>query len=1065
MRRDLLALTIALFVLPSLARAERLPIRAYTTADGLAHNTVNRIVRDSRGFLWFATDDGLSRFDGYTFTNYSVEHGLPHRRVMDLLETRNGELWVATFGGLVRFRPDGIAGDRVVYAAAADRTTPMFATVVPPDEDRRARALIALLESRDGTIWCGTQKGLFRLDRGGGRVELRQVEIGLRQEYPEQGYVRDLAEDEHGSLWVVTPSGLFRRWSDGTAARYGAPDLLGYRPLDQYRHHDRERDHFHDLMKDRHGRIWVGGRSLGFFRLGADGSRRTPTIVEHHGYPDRLASWIEQVLETSDGRFWATSSLGLLELLRHEGPVESRLVVYNRSHGLTHQEPTALAEDASGNLWIGTWAAGAMKLTRSGFVTYGRHDGIATAADVFEDSSGGLYVLANIFKTGLAAPGRPRPDDDEYMMASFGRFNGRRFEWFVPGAPFWWGWVGERSLMRTRNGEFWLASAHGLARYPPLPSFDAIRTAKPQRIFNMSDGLPELQVYRMFEDARTDVWFSIISGTNGLFRWTRATDTLQNMATVEGFPRIVDELPRAFRDDHEGNVWVGLNSGVARYRHGAFQFFQNANGLPIGRIVDIHADAARRLWLASSHAGLIRVDDPGADQPAFTRFTMGDGLSGNSLEAIVEDLHGRLYLATGRGIDQFDPTTGAVKQFTTQDGLAAGMIMAASRDSTGALWFGTQTGLSRFMPAAPAPSAAPTILVTGVTVGGRRWPVSAVGETSIALADLRPGGHHLQIEFASLRFAAGERVRYQYRLEGSDADWGPLTSRRNVTFASFSPGAYRFLVRAVNADGVLSPQPAVVAFTVLPPIWQRWWFVTVFALATAAAALTFHRYRVARVLELERVRTHIATDLHDDVGANLTRIAILSEVARQQRGSGHPDRDAPLSSIANIARESVATMSDIVWAINPERDTLREMVRRMRDHAEEVFESQDIRVMLDMPELADPMPLGVDIRRDLYLIFKEAVNNAARHSRCSAVAIVLRADRGGLWLEVTDDGEGFDTDESSEGNGLASMRRRAARLGASLDIFSGPGVGTSVSVRMPLREGHPPAAVATRRGR
>ena len=317
----------------------------------------------------------------------------------------------------------------------------------------------------------------------------------------------------------------------------------------------------------------------------------------------------------------------------------------------------------------------------------------------------------------------------------------------------------------------------------------------------------------------------------------------------------------------------------------------------------------------------------------------------------------------------------------------------------------------------------------------------------------------------SRRFGSGtgERLRYQYRLDGSDEDWGPLTERRGVTYASLSPGLYRFLVRAVNADGVSSPQPAVVTFTVLPPVWLRWWFLTLSAVAVAAAALALHRYRLARILELERMRTRIATDLHDDVGANLTRIAILSEVARQKPRAALLNLDAPLSSIADIARESVATMSDIVWAISPERDTLRDVVRRMRDHAEEVFEARDIRLLLDLPDL--PARLGVDIRRDLYLIFKEAVNNAARHSPCTAVAIVMRAEGTRLTLEVTDNGTGFEAAEETDGNGLASMRRRAARLGASLDVESGAGVGTVVRLTMTVPDWRSGVALPTQKGR
>ena len=329
-------------------------------------------------------------------------------------------------------------------------------------------------------------------------------------------------------------------------------------------------------------------------------------------------------------------------------------------------------------------------------------------------------------------------------------------------------------------------------------------------------------------------------------------------------------------------------------------------------------------------------------------------------------------------------------------------------------------------------------------------PASAVGETSVRLSDLRSGSNQLQIDFVSLRFAPGERLRYQYMLEGAEKDWNPPAARRSVSYASISPGDYRFLVRAVNAEGEVSVTPAVVAFTVLPPYWQRWWFVSLTGLALVAAGLSLHRYRVSRVVELERVRARIATDLHDDIGASLTRIAILSEVARQQPHRGEGDLDAPLSSIATIARESVTSMSDIVWAISPERDTLHEVVRRMRDHAEDVFEARDVSLVLDLPEPGQPKKLGVEVRRDLYLIFKEAVNNAARHSSCTRVAIVFRVTGSHLLLEISDDGVGFEPAGQHDGHGLRSMQHRAKRLGASLDVRTRAAAGTTVRLTMAL---------------
>jgi len=217
------------------------------------------------------------------------------------------------------------------------------------------------------------------------------------------------------------------------------------------------------------------------------------------------------------------------------------------------------------------------------------------------------------------------------------------------------------------------------------------------------------------------------------------------------------------------------------------------------------------------------------------------------------------------------------------------------------------------------------------------------------------------------------------------------------------------------------------------------------------AAYAFYRYRLARLIEVERIRTRIASDLHDDIGANLTRIAILSEVAHSQIHDNKPSIENPLSSIAQISRESVASMGDIVWAINPKRDHLIDLVQRMRRLASEVFAGRKIEFEFRAPESDDGLRLGADVRRDVFLIFKEAVNNAARHSDCSNVDIELRVERASILLTVRDDGRGFDTKASTEGNGLVSMKRRAEALGGDLWIESGEAKGTKIALRASSR--------------
>jgi signal transduction histidine kinase len=326
-----------------------------------------------------------------------------------------------------------------------------------------------------------------------------------------------------------------------------------------------------------------------------------------------------------------------------------------------------------------------------------------------------------------------------------------------------------------------------------------------------------------------------------------------------------------------------------------------------------------------------------------------------------------------------------------------------------------------------------------------------LGETAVPALELEPNQNQIQIDFTSLAFAAGETLQYQYQLEGTDADWNAPTDQRTVNYASLSPGRYRFLVRAVNADGIASPHPATITFTILRPIWQRWWFLTLAALILGLAGYAGYRYRVAQLLKLERVRTRIATDLHDDIGSNLSRIALLSEVVRQQVRHDDPDVTERLSLISNVSRESVDAMSDIVWAINPQRDHLRDLVQRMRRFAEDAFQSRNIAFRFRAPSLEQDIKLGADMRREVFLIFKESVNNMVRHSACTEAEIDFRIEGGWLVLKLSDNGKGLDLTHESEGQGLLSMRQRAKKLGGELEIRSPNGQGTTVTLRVPLR--------------
>ncbi|HSQ22976.1 MAG TPA: ATP-binding protein, partial [Pyrinomonadaceae bacterium] len=544
-----------------------------------------------------------------------------------------------------------------------------------------------------------------------------------------------------------------------------------------------------------------------------------------------------------------------------------------------------------------------------------------------------------------------------------------------------------------------------------------------------------------------------------------------------------------------GNLWFGFyEGGLVRFADNRFTQFTTKDGLPFGLITDILLDRQGRLWMTSTNGGVSRIDDPTAPKPVFVSLTTEQGLSSNNARTITEDQLGNIYVGTVRGVDQISPDTIRIKHYSVSDGLAGDFVVDSHCDRSGTLWFATTNGVSRFSPGAGERVEPPTIWLGGLRIAGEKQAVSELGQAELSKGELKYTQNNFQIDFFGLDFHAGETLRYQFMLEGADSKWSPPTEQRTVTYANLRPGSYRFLVRAVNSDGTQSERPAVLSFRILPPIWLRWWFLTLAVLLTIALLYLFYRYRMARLrevnaalaeakraeedlsrtraerlIELARVRTRIATDLHDDIGASLTQIAILSEVARQQNMQGNGASLEPLNSIVNVSNELVETMSDIVWAINPEKDRLQDLIQRMRRFASDLLSAKGVQFDFNAPTHVLEIPLGANARREVFLIFKESLTNIAKHADATRVKIDFDVSEDDLRLSITDNGHGFDlahrgaalAGREKGGHGIFSMKKRAAELNGSLDIRSEVGQGTTIAVRLPLDVAARYARVAT----
>jgi signal transduction histidine kinase/ligand-binding sensor domain-containing protein len=1014
--------------------AEKLPIKSYTTADGLAHNTIMRIRRDSHGFLWFCTLRGLSRFDGYSFTNYGAEQGL-RGQIRDVLETHDGEYWVASLNGLYRFNPLPFnEGPRHQSRKENSHSGHFMFVPFRLTADETVEGINALREDENGTIWVGTNAGLYRLTRSANTWAAELANVSVLEKPKNNARIYDLFEDHDGAMWVTLPgNGARRLLPNGRIDNYTAAGVTARHTSgggDIWRVFE---DHSHQIwLATDHGvSVLERGPYPAFLKV-----RRTYTIRD--GLSD---DEVQEMFETMDGTLWVGTAGGLNEFCVGENCGGKTFHSYTSS-SLGRFGVTTMADDRDGNLWMAN-DVGALRLARDGFTTYDEADGFRSTRvfSVAEDLSRHLYVVSE---------GRRRADINQFLGNRF-----RSVSPHLPRSDSPTASLTRQPAVQDKSGDWWVGTDYGLVHYPQVNSLFDLATAQPIATYNNRNGLPFPPNMNLYPDRSGNMWIGSIdrsTGNGGLTEWSRKTRTLQTFGASEGLR--ISSAPASFCEDDSGSLWIGfLGSSLARYRNGRFSAFTVADGLPPGSIWSIYVDHLHRVWVATTEGGAARIDDPAQEHPQFKTFSTGQGLSSSQIQAITEDELGRMYFLTDRGLDRLDLETGSVKHFSSADGLVnTSHWGVAFRDHTGTLWFGTLQGLSRLKPKPIEPASTPAVRISSIRVRGKAYPVSELGETQIANLVLQSDENDLQVDFAGFNFGVGEVLRYQYKLEGATQDWSAPTEQRSINFATLSPGRYKFLVRGMNWKGEIGTQVAEINFRVLPPIWQRWWFLAGLAAVIAAALYSLYRSRMKRMLELERVRTRIATDLHDDIGSNLTRISILSEVMRQRVGSERDPVDEPLVRIADLSRELIDSMGDIVWAVNPKRDYVGDLVHRMRHFATEILSNRNIVFDFRAAEMAHDKELRTDKRRQIFLIFKEALNNIVRHSGCKRVTIGIEADKNHFNLTLGDDGRGFDKTQmnGNQGHGLQSMAERAKSLNAEFAIDSRVGEGTTLVLRVPI---------------
>ena len=965
-------------------------IRAWQNQQGLPNNTVRAITQARDGYLWLGTDAGLARFDGVRSRVFGLQEGLKNLQVSALLEDRQGVLWIGTAGGGVGRLVQGEIRTYTVRDGLAGDSISSF------------------VEATNGDIWIGTHTGLSRWHNG--TLEPVAKELGSVM-------VFDLAKDRQGDILAATlHQGLLRFHKDNYSVADGQTGTITNNPR--------------CVLVDSRDRIWVGLREK---RVLCCEHGIWTDYGTNQGFP---AVVTYRMVEASDGTIWAGSWNEGLYYFQNGG-----FNALQKKDGLSDDAVLSFFAGRDRFLWVGTQSGG---LNRIGsrylsveHVMEGRSEcqlrslGQTTNGELWVGTYGqGLYQwLGNQSKP--LVEGRAR----EHLLVE-AVLSGHE-------GSLWWG--AATALYQWADGK---VIAH-LAGWEPWLKGDRILS--------------------LCEDRDAGMWVGTFNGKVGCLQ----QGTISPLNGLSGKP------VTALAQEPDGTLWIGsLGGGLAQLQHGKLTLFTTRDGLQSDLIRSLLLESDGTLWIGTDGGGLNRWS-----QGRMAGFTTRQGLQDDIILQILADDDGCLWLGCNRGIyrvtkralnDVANGRSAPLRplKFGISEGMESeqcvGNFGAALKTQAGHLWFATTAGTVIIDPRQQSRVAvSPTALMEDVLLDNQELKNLPAGGSDFAghtftnsALTIPPGKHNFEFHYTGIGFNAPEKIRFRYRLEGLDFDWTEAGETRIARYGYIPPGTYRFRVQASHFTGAWNETGAGLSFEVRPYYWQTQWFkaLSAFALLCLMAGgirlveRRRYRLRIKRIQQeraMDNERTRISRDLHDELGSELTHISMLSDVGQPDANPGArlEKLEKRVQSISTAAVNTVRSLDEIVWAVNPRNDTLRSLAEYLTQFIRELIENTEVDCRFQIAESLPEGPIPPELRHNLFLVAKEAVNNALRHSRATKMSLGLRTDGPKLEIYIEDNGIGFDPAaiQTRKGrNGLENMRQRLKALGGQLFIETRPGQGTTV---------------------
>lgn len=1025
-----------------------LPVQWITVDDGLPQGTVEGGFQDRAGYLWIPTPAGLVRSDGYSMRVFRHQANdstsLSSTDAGGLFQSHDGAIWMATETGIDRFDPRTERFEQVYRAGPSEKPSDGNWWHFMQDADTSKllvqglrRCLVIDRTPRPGNSTAPARWRVRDHDK---------VYPGLDLHKPM--WVRMTS---HGNIWSVNTDSLFFIPSASTAP-------VGVRswalPREEPRDGSWEEIPNICIDNDRTRAYFLRGRSIIVF----DAITGDPLDTLDTG-PDRVMTF--RMFGDSRQQFWmALSDTWLSRFDLTDGRLEEvRVRATNRTDMPAQPMLYGCGEDRNGNLYIGTKGQGVMKYDlrqerfqrmlqgQSGWITRGDSKGtLLFDAELRTQLNAGMnepavvhvnrQVIAqgrNIFFRGLAVDATGRYWLNTHVSKDG---SGARVErwtkdlsepWILPLEPS----EMPREIFHGSSDELWIVvwspawTAHQLIRVDTRTSTIIGRYPFPHPI--AEGAYPAISAITVAPDS--SLW----------------------MATVEGLLNL-DPRTNTWREFHHDD--------------------KDPTSLPGELLYSVCMDPdepQRYVWVGTRGQGLAKLD---IATGKCRRYTTKDGLPDDVIYGILPDTRRNLWISTNQGLCRLDPRTGATRTFTKADGLAGNEFnrYGAEKSPDGRFYFAGVDGYTAFDPEDLYTDEKPSpTVITGLRLANKEVATGRFllpGEEAPLLPEaieylreltLPHDQRMITFTFACMDHTAPERNRFRYKLENFDEEWVELGTAHEATFTNLDPGRYVFRVQGRNSEEVWDEQGASIVLVITPPWWGTWWFRIAAVLAFAGSLYAFYRYRLAQAVKVVQVRERIARDLHDEIGSTLSSVQLYSAVAQRKTEGKHAEAHELLGRITESTTQVLEAMNDIVWAVNAENDDLAHLVQRMNSYAERLAEARECALRFEVQEGIAAQHLGMTQRKNLYLIFKEALNNAVKYSACRTVLIELRKEGPGFLLRVQDDGIGFDPGslptDTMGGNGLGNMRRRAAEMRGTLQVRSAPGQGTTVELRFSTTPG------------